>query len=227
MEKTSIIIPIKNEPCINELIREVDKILANVKYEIIVVDKSDIPPKLVGAKLLVQKSEGLGQAIIEGLGYATGDVIVTMDGDFSHRPEDIPRLLEKLNTYDIVVGSKYVSGGSTEDKWYRIIISKIYCWFASLVLGLSIKDNMSGFSAIRRNVFEKIKLNPLGFKINLELLYKSKKFGFKSTEVPIKFLLPRKKGRSRNIFYEILINPGFREAFRTLRFILELKVGLR
>jgi dolichol-phosphate mannosyltransferase len=86
-----------------------------------------------------------------------------------------------------------------------------------LVLGLKIKDNMSGFAAVRREVYEKVKLNPIGFKINTELLYKAKKFGFKATEVPIIFE-ERKFGKSKGTL---------KEGLRTLRFILELKFGLR
>ena len=224
LKKVSIIIPTKNEPYINELIRRIHKKL-HVKHEIIVVDKSDKPPKVKGARLIIQRSNGLGKAVIEGLAYAKGDIIVLMDGDGSHRPEDLPKLIEAVKKYDIVIGSKYVRGGKSEDKWYRVIISKVYCKLAKLILGLGIDDNMSGFSAIRRKVYEKIKLNPLGFKINTEILYKAKKFGFSSTEVPIVFLKAKKKKRS--FFYEILIRPGLKEALRTLKFILELRLGLR
>lgn len=227
MDKISVIIPTKNEPFINELVEKINKTLSGIKHEIIIVDKSSTPPKIDNAKILIQKSDGLGNAIIEGLKHSTGDVIVTMDGDGSHRPENLPKLVEKAKNFDIVIGSKYVPGGKTEDKWYRIIISKIYCSFASFVLGLSVKDNMSGFSVVRKYVYKKIKPNPRGFKINMELLYKAKRFGYTATEVPIKFLLPKKKGRPRNIFYEILVNPGFKEAFRTMRFIFELRLGLR
>ncbi|MEM5794336.1 MAG: glycosyltransferase [Candidatus Aenigmatarchaeota archaeon] len=217
LKKVSIIIPTKEEPYIQELVNRIYKTLSGFDFEIIIVDKSKVTPKLKGARVIKQKSNGLGNAILEGLKLAKGEIIVTMDGDGSHRPEDLPKLIEKAKEYDIVIGSKYVKGGKTEDKLYRIFISRVYCLFASLILGLKIKDNMSGFAAIRREVFEKIKLNPRGFKINTEILYKAKKFGFKTTEVPIIFE-QRKLGKSKGTF---------REGFRTLRFILELKLGLR
>lgn len=215
--RISIIIPTKNEPYIQELVRRIHEILSNFKYEIIIVDKSDVLPKVKGAKIIRQKSNGLGKAVLEGLKFAKGDVIVTMDGDGSHRPEDLPKLIEKIEEYDIAVGSKYVKGGKTKDKLHRILISRIYCFLASMILGLRIKDNMSGFAAVRREVYEKIKLNPLGFKINTELLFKAKKFSFRATEVPIIFE-QRKLGKSKGTL---------KEGLRTLRFILELKLGLR
>ncbi|MCS7106373.1 MAG: glycosyltransferase [Candidatus Aenigmarchaeota archaeon] len=217
LKKVSIIIPTKEEPYIQELVRRIHKVLSGFDFEIIVVDKSKVTPKIKGAKVIKQKSNGLGNAILEGLKVAKGDIIVTMDGDGSHRPEDLLKLLEKAKEYDIVIGSKYVKGGKTKDKLYRILISRVYCWFASLVLGLKIRDNMSGFAAIRREVFNKVKLNPRGFKINTEILYKTKKFGLKVAEVPIIFE-QRKLGKSKGTL---------KEGIRTLRFILELKFGLR
>lgn len=217
LKKVSIIIPTKEEPYIQELVRRINKTLSGVDFEVIVVDKSKITPKVKGAKVIKQKTDGLGNAVLEGLEMAKGDVIVTMDGDGSHRPDDLPKLIEKSKEYDIVIGSKYVKGGETKDKLYRILISRIYCFLASIILGLKVKDNMSGFAAIKRDVYKKIKLNPRGFKINTEILYKAKKFGFKVTEVPIVFE-QRKLGKSKGTL---------KEGFRTLRFILELKLRFR
>jgi dolichol-phosphate mannosyltransferase len=213
--KVSIIIPTKNEPYIQKLVDKIHEEISNLNHEIIVVDKSDVTPKLKGAKVLRQKSDGLGKAFLEGLKLAKGDVIVLMDGDGSHRPEDLPKLIEKTKSYDIVIGSKYVKGGRTKDKLYRILISRIYCLFASLILGLKVKDSMSGFAAVRRKVYEKIRLNPIGFKINTELLYKAKRFGFRATEVPIVFE-ERKFGRSKT---------NLKEGLKTLKFIFKLKFG--
>ncbi|MGC8812097.1 MAG: glycosyltransferase [Candidatus Aenigmatarchaeota archaeon] len=217
LKKVSIIIPTKEEPYIQELVKRIHKTLSGLSHEIIIVDKSKVTPRIKGAKVIKQKTDGLGNAILEGLEVAKSNLIITMDGDGSHRPEDLPKLIEKIKDYDIVIGSKYVKGGKTEDKLYRILISRVYCLFASLILGLKVKDSMSGFAAVRREVYEKVKPNPRGFKINTELLYKAKKFGFKVVEVPIVFE-PRRLGKSKGTF---------KEGIRTFRFILELRLGLR
>jgi len=214
--KISVLIPTKNEPLINELINEVHLALQNFEHEIIVIDKSDITPKIENARLIVQESDGLGKAVLEGLPYARGDVIVTMDADFSHDPKDLPKLIENLSKYDLVIGSRFVNGGVTEDKSYRKFISKLFRWLSTLILGLNIKDPMSGFSVIKRKVYDELQLNPLGYKINMEILYKGKKVGFKTKEVPIIFH-KRKTGSSK---------ARIKEGVRTFIFIFKLKLGL-
>jgi len=213
--KVSVLIPTKDEPFINKLVQQIHKQLAKYNHEIIVIDKSEIIPKIKDAKVLIQKSDGLGKAVLEGLQYATGNVIVTMDGDGSHRPEDIPKLLEKIGKYDIVIGSRFTSGGKSLDySTLRSLVSKSFSWIVWIFLGIKIKDSMSGFSAIKKKVYNKLQLNPLGYKINMEILYRSKN-KFRSIEVPILFL-KRKAGKPK---------PKAREGIRTLIFISKLRLG--
>jgi len=215
--KISVIIPTKNEPYITKLIPSIHKQLKNYHHEIIVVDLSDTPPKIKDAKLVLQRSEGLGNAVLEGLKHTSGDIIVLMDGDGSHRPENIPKLLERINDNDIVIGSRFIEGGETHDKTHRKFLSWIFRNFTSGILNLNIKDSMSGFSAVKRGVYDSIELNPLGFKINMELVYKAKKKCYKICEVPILFR-PRQAGKS---------NIGIKEPLRIIRYIIELKLDLR
>ena len=220
--KISVLIPTKNEPLINELIEEMHEVLRNFEHEIIVIDKSDIAPNIKDAKLIVQKSDGLGKAVLEGLVNATGDVIITMDGDFSHDPKDLLKLIGKLDKHDIVIGSRFVSGGTDEDKPYRKFVRFIFRKFTSLFLGLNVEDSMSGFAAVRRHVYENLKLNPIGYKINMEIMFKARKKNYKITEIPIAFH-KRKAGKSKVSFSF----SGIKEAFRILLYTFELKLGLR
>lgn len=213
----SIIIPIKNEPYIQVLVDKIHKILSRISHEIIVVDKSRYIKKIKNVKQITQKSDGLGNAILEGLEHSKGEYIITMDGDGSHRPEDLPKFLHEINYYDIIVGSRYVKGGYVDEKLFRIMISKAYCTLASFLFDLSIKDNMSGFVASKREVYKKIKPKPLGFKINTELLFKAKKFSFKTVEIPIRFIR-RKSGKQKS---------GISEGIRTLFYLIILRFGLR
>jgi dolichol-phosphate mannosyltransferase len=213
--KVSILIPTKNEPHITELVKEIHKTL-KINHEIIIIEKSSKIPKVKNALVIKQKSNGLGQAVLEGLQHATGDVIVTMDGDGSHRPEDLPKLIEGLNQADIVIGSRFVEGAATKDKTHRKVISFLFRKFASVILGLKIKDSMSGVIVVRKKVYGKLRLNPLGYKINLEILHKSKN-RFNVVEVPITFQ-KRKSGKPKS---------GIKEALRTIIFIMELRLGLR
>jgi len=220
--KVSVIIPTKNEPAIADLVKEVHKQLAGISHEIIVVDKSAKPPRLKNAKLMIQRSDGLGKAVLEGVRVAHGDIIVTMDGDFSHRPEDIKKLVEKTKYYDIAIGSRFVEGGKTTDSYHRKIVSSLMRKMISFLLGLHVNDNMSGFIAVRRGVYKKFKLNPMGYKINMEILYKGKKSGLKIAEVPIIFR-KRKYGESK-----VGLNiSGLKEFFRIFIYALKLKANLQ
>jgi len=213
--RISVLIPTKNEPSISKLVKKVHESLKNYNHEVIVIDKSKFPPKITGAKVIVQKSDGLGKAILEGLNYVTGDVIAIMDGDFSHNPEYLPKLIQKVDMGDIILGSRYVPNGKTEDKFIRKIISQIANKFAIFLLDLNVKDCMSGFVVIKKNVYENLGLNPIGYKINLETIFKAKKNGFKICEVPITFY-KRRKGKSKF---------GLREILRTTWFIFRLRLS--
>lgn len=220
--KISVLIPTKDEPLINELVGEVHNVLHNHDHEIIVIDKSTITPNVIDAKVVKQKSDGLGNAIVEGLNFSTGDVILTMDGDFSHDPKDIPKLLDNITDYDIIIGSKFIEGGINEDNPSRKFTSVFFQFLASIILGLNVKDPMSGFAAVKREVYDIAKPNPIGYKINMDLMYKAKKHNLKICEVPITFH-KRKTGFTKVGF----TRAGVREAYRVIRYMLELRLGLR
>jgi len=213
----SIIIPTKNEPYIQTLVSDINKVLRQ-RHEIIIVDKSSVKPGVVGARLYIQKSKGLGNAIMEGLNYAKGEVIAIMDGDGSHDPIDLKKLIEKIPEYDIAIGSKLVKGGRTEDPFQRRIVTLCLSIFIRVVLLLNVKDPMTGFMVIKRSVIEDVKLKPKGFKIVLETIYKSRKRA-KLIEVPITFH-KRKAGESK-VGYNI---NGYKEFFRIIILIINLRL---
>jgi len=215
--KLSFILPTKNEPYVAELVRELRSLLRRSSYEIIIVDKSPLPPKVRGAKVVRQKSNGLGNAILEGVSHATGDVICFMDADGSHRPCDALKLVKAARTYDIVIGSRFVRGGRSKDNLFRKVVTHCFRVFAKLTLGLKLEDPMSGFAAVRRVVFQDLRLNPLGYKLLLEMVYKAREAGYRWKEVPIVFER-RKGGRSK---------AGIREALRTIRLVFELRLHKR
>jgi dolichol-phosphate mannosyltransferase len=148
-------------------------------------------------QLVLRKSDrGLSQAVLEGLRQAKGDVLVCMDADLSHPPEAIPRMLEKLAAgADFVIGSRYTDGGSTADDWgfLRWLNSRVATWLARPLTHVS--DPMSGFFALRRSTFEAgSAMNPVGYKIGLELVVKCR--CERVVEVPIHFA-DRRFGESK------------------------------
>lgn len=212
----SIIIPTKNEPYINELIRDIQKKVSR-PHEIIVVDKSDEKPKISGAKLILQKSNGLGNAVLEGLRESKGEYIVMMDGDGSHDPKYIGKMHREMENYKIVAGSKYMEGGRTEDQGRRVIVSKAFNFCITGFLGLKMKDVMSGYAMFNRKIFNNLILRPKGFKLLMEIVYKSKE---PVKEIPVIFY-KRKAGKSK-VGYNIA---GVKEAWRIFSLAWSLRFG--
>jgi dolichol-phosphate mannosyltransferase len=202
-----------NEPSIQSLVDRVHFELGFVDHEIVVIDKSDTPLSLRSARVFRQNSKGLGRAILEGVTVAAGEIVAVMDGDFSHRPEDLSIIVKKLGPQDFVLGSRYLDEGKNLDIPYRRIVSWVFNRLARVILRLDFSDPMSGLIVARKAVFEKTRPNPIGFKVNLEVIYRSKWLGFKGEEAPIVFS-PRVSGKSK---------ASVKEAVRTLSYILSLR----
>jgi dolichol-phosphate mannosyltransferase len=118
------------------------------------------------------RDRGLSPAVLDGLHRAQGDVLVCMDADLSHPPEVLPDMLAKLRDgADFVVGSRYAPGGTTSDDWgvFRWLNSRVATLLARPLTAM--RDPMSGFFALRRSTFQQgSDLNPIGYKIGLELI---------------------------------------------------------
>jgi dolichol-phosphate mannosyltransferase len=186
----SLIVPTYNEvDNIATLACRVHEALAShCRYELIVVD-DDSPDGTAEVargldseypiKVIVRHNErGLASAVIHGFAHASGDVLGVIDADLQHPPEMISDLLRYARDgADVVVGSRYEPGGGTE-KWtrQRLIVSKVAKMLAHLLLPSSkkVSDPLSGFFLIRREVIEGVKLNPIGYKILLEVLVRGK-----------------------------------------------------
>jgi len=217
--KVSIVVPTYNErENVRPLCQGIGSAIDNLwDYEIIIVDDNspdgtqDVVRELAvenaRIKLLARPGkQGLGTAVKEGFSLATGDYWVMMDADLSHRPIELPRILEALKEFDIVVGSRYVDGGAVEN-WpiWRQWASRIASMFGRVIVGLNVRDLTSGLGAFRRETLEPIlpHLNPKGFKLLLEILANNS--GSSNVkEIPITFV-DREKGKSKASGNEALI----------------------
>lgn len=147
--------------------------------------------------------QGLGRAYIAGFNWGLEkgfDAFVEMDADFSHRPQDLPLLLKKLETHDFVIGSRYVSGGATLN-WglLRKIISRGGGIYSRLILGFPVNDWTGGFNGWKKKTLEKIHLETVasnGYSFQIELKYKALKTGCVGVETPIVFE-DRRVGQSK------------------------------
>jgi len=146
--------------------------------------------------------EGLGPAYVAGFRRAlAGDaeLIVQMDCDFSHSPADVPRLIEAASQADLVLGSRYVEGGSVRD-WgpLRRALSKGASLYTRALL-MPVHDPTGGFKCFRREVLETIDLGAVassGYAFQIETTYRALRAGFRVLEIPISFA-DRRRGSSK------------------------------
>jgi dolichol-phosphate mannosyltransferase len=149
------------------------------------------------------RKEGLGPAYVAGFHRALADgaeLVLEMDCDFSHNPEDVPRLVKAAADADLVLGSRYVTGGGVEN-WgaVRRAISSGGSRYARTVLGVGIRDLTGGFKCYRRTVLEALDLERVasrGYAFQIETTYRALRAGFRVVEVPITFA-DREAGSSK------------------------------
>lgn len=150
--------------------------------------------------------EGLGTAYLAGFTRALADgadYIIQMDADFSHSPHYIPQMLEILQSMeaDVVVGSRYVSGGSLDEGWgqWRRFISRWANFYSRSILGLRIQDMTAGFKLWKRSALQGIELENIcsnGYSFQVEMAYLSEMHGLHIVEWPIHFE-DRRIGKSK------------------------------
>lgn len=213
MDKVVIVIPTYNEANnIRSLLEGLDSQL-KMDWQVIIVDDnspdgtSDLVKKLANqypVKLITRPiKDGLGNAYREGFNIAKSadcKYIAQMDADLSHRPEDLAKLLENLNGYDLVIGSRYVTGGKTKN-WS--VIRKAISKFANLVsrtlLRSKIKDLTSGLKVFKKDAFLKLPFDStssMGYNFQIETNILTSRLGFDIGEVPITFV-ERQGGKSK------------------------------
>ena len=142
-----------------------------------------------------ERKEGLGRAYVAGFAKALelgADMVVQMDCDFSHDPKDIPRLVAECGKgADLVIGSRYVRGGSTPGwPFRRRLISRAGGVFIRTVTGMPYMDPTGGFKCWRRATLEKIDFSAVasaGYSFQLEMNHRTWKAGLKAVEMPIAF----------------------------------------
>ncbi len=211
--KIIVIIPTYNE--MENLSRLLPEVFSkDENLEILVVDDNspDGTAALVEKEMknnsrlhLIKRNSklGLGTAYIAGFRFALEngyDLIFEMDADFSHDPKDIPRFLEEIKNYDLVLGSRYKNGVNVIN-WpmSRLLLSWFANFYTRFITGMPIRDATGGYKCFRRIVLESInlgKVNSNGYAFQIEMNFKAWKKGFKLKEIPIIFV-DRTKGMSK------------------------------
>jgi dolichol-phosphate mannosyltransferase len=150
-----------------------------------------------------ERKEGLGPAYLAGFRRALADgadLVLEMDCDFSHDPNDVPRLIAAVESADLALGSRYVDGGAVRN-WgvVRRFVSGGGSWYARVLLGAPVHDLTGGFKCYRRRVLETIDLDAIdskGYAFQIETTYRALRAGFRVVEIPITFV-DREAGGSK------------------------------
>jgi dolichol-phosphate mannosyltransferase len=151
-----------------------------------------------------ERKEGLGPAYLDGFAHALAqgaELVLEIDCDFSHDPNDVPRLIAEAEAgADVVLGSRYVPGGGVRN-WglVRRLLSRGASVYTALFLHMGVADPTGGFKCFRRRVLETIDLDAVGaggYAFQIEMTYRAKRAGFRVVELPITFS-DRQVGRSK------------------------------
>lgn len=203
IDQVTVVVPTYNE---RDNIRHIAAAVLLHGYSLLIVDDNspdgtgDIADELadqIGSVDVLHRPEkgGIGPAYIAGFEAALtrgADVIIEMDADFSHNPEDLPRLVEEIaDGADLVIGSRYVPGGSTPD-WpaLRQFISKSGNFYARHMLGIGIGDATAGYraysaAALNRLPYQEAQASGYGFQV--EMAWRAVAAGLNVREIPIVF----------------------------------------
>jgi dolichol-phosphate mannosyltransferase len=209
--KTIVCLPTYNE-CEN--LERMLRALADKGVEVLVIDDNspdrtgELADRLAAELGFVsvlhrERKEGLGPAYLAGFQRALADgadLVLEMDADLSHDPADVPRLIAAAADADLVLGSRYVEGGSIPN-WGRVrrFISSGGSWYARMLLGVEVRDLTCGFRCYRRAVLETIDLDAIesrGYAFQIEGTYRTLRAGFRVVEIPITFV-DREHGGSK------------------------------
>jgi dolichol-phosphate mannosyltransferase len=209
--RVTVCLPTYNE---RENLEPMVRALGEQGVSVLVIDDSSpdgtgeladrLAAELENVEVLHRKTkEGLGPAYLAGFRHALAggaELILEMDADFSHDPNDVPRLIESAGRADIVLGSRYVEGGSIRN-WGRLrrFVSAGGSGYARLVLGVQVRDLTGGFKCFRREVLETIDLDAItsrGYAFQIETTYRALRAGFRVVEIPIAFV-DRERGGSK------------------------------
>jgi len=214
MKKCFILIPtLREEKNILLLLKKIEQSVSKIdgwRFKVLIAEgdknsKVDFDKFSIDSYQIWQKKPGLGKALEEGLlwieeNYPDADYVITMDGDMSHNPSEIKKMVVKIDDgSNFVIGSRFIKDGSSAGlTWDRKILSLLGNRYINFFGGLkNINDCTSGFRCFQRNLLPAKRLAlPRGYAVEIAILQLAAKRGAKITEVPINFL-KRNSGKSK------------------------------
>ena len=215
MPRAVLCLPTYNErENLEAMIRELGGVLDTSQDRVLIIDDASpdgtgeiadrLAAELSWVSVLHRESkEGIGPAYVAGFHRALAEgaeLVLEMDCDFSHNPNDVPRLIEAAAEADLVLGSRYAPGGGTAN-WglARRVVSRGGCLYAQTLLGVRVRDLTGGFKCFRRAALEAIDIDALsahGYAFQIETTYRVRRGGLRVQEIPITFV-ERRAGSSK------------------------------
>lgn len=198
--KLSVLLPCyQEEENLRVLIPRLTKVLEPYNYEILIIDTNNI---LDGTKKFCDQQSNekvlyinrepenyYGDAVRTGIKYSTGNYIIFMDADGSHSPEFISTMLEQKDEFDLIIASRYVEGGYTENNKILVLMSRVVNILYRFVIGIQCNDVSNSFRLYHADQLKKLSFNCKNFDIVEEILFKlvRNNNGFKLKEIPYSF----------------------------------------
>jgi glycosyltransferase involved in cell wall biosynthesis len=204
----SVVIPVFNEEAtVGNVVTRTQKTLKQmeISYEILVVDdgsndkSANIAQKLE-THVLRKMHQGKGLALRHGFMHTKGEIVVTLDADGSHKPEEIPQVLRYImeDRADFIVGSRFLDSEDNKTKIPKMnrAGNGMFNDLIGYLTGVEITDSQSGFRAIRSSLIKKMRLHSYGYEVEAEMLIKALRMDARVAETPISFV-QRTWGRSK------------------------------
>jgi glycosyltransferase involved in cell wall biosynthesis len=194
----SVVIPVFNEELtVGNVIERVTAVMKKIgfDFEIIVVDDCSMDRSLEfsvrqGVQVYsLREHMGKGLALRAGFAKAKGDIISTIDSDGSHRPEELPSLLNPIlrDKADLVIGSRYLSDKPAAAKKLNAVGVRLFNFLIKVLTRVEVSDSQSGYRVMQASILRNMRLESKGYEIESEMLVKAVQRGFRVREVPISF----------------------------------------
>ncbi len=233
--EVSVVVPTYNEErSIKRLVSALSSALKGFDFEVVVVDDAscDSTPEIIDrlaasssgrvAALHRKGIKGIFSALQDGIMVARGRIVVIMDADFSHPPEQVPFIVRELQKgdYDIVVGSRFVKGSVFKAPFARRYGPAVLNFVCRLILGIKVSDIFTGFHAMKKSSFRQVRFlyQSVWGEFDMELLYRAQKAGLKITELPFSYRF-RSEGSSKSAGFKVV-----KYGFAYLRRALQLRI---
>lgn len=227
--EVSVILATYNEKDnIGKLIERIEETLEGYFFEVIVVDDNspDGTAQYVkekfgnkeNIKVIKRIRRGLATALLSGIEESKGEVIVLMDTDFSHPPQQIKELVKIAQDKGVANASRFVESGKFKMKAYRVLGTRFVELFARIILGVKVTDFTNGYVAVRKDILDKLPKGKIFYGYGdycIRMFYYISKKGIKIPEIPTIYL-PREKGESKT--KEFSVGLDYLKAILRLRF---------